>query len=173
MRVCYVCGVPLDAPAAYGSKASATSYAARALPGVGVVEVCGEACRDDPKFSGVSAMKVTIEATADELDALIDQIASRIATKLQPSLTGATQAMSAELDALTAQVHSNTSVVQSAVTLINGISARITAAGTDPAALAALTTELDSQDQALAAAVAANTPATPPADTTTGGGTVA
>ena len=79
--------------------------------------------------------------------------------------------MSAELDALTAQVHANTNVVQGAVALINGISDRIKAAGADPAALQALTTELDTQDQALAAAVAANTPATPPADTT--GGAVA
>lgn len=128
-------------------------------------------------------MKITFDGTPDELDAFVDQIAARIATKLQPSLTGATQAMSAELDTLTAQVHSNTSVVQSAVTLINGISARIAAAGTDPAALQALTTELQQQDQALAAAVAANTPAAAAAgggsgssvsggtstDTTTGG----
>ncbi len=75
--------------------------------------------------------------------------------------------MSAELDQLTAQVHANTSVVQSAVALINGISDRIKAAGTDPAALQALTAKLDQQDQGLAAAVAANTP-TPPADTTGG-----
>lgn len=114
-------------------------------------------------------MKIIIDATPTELDAIVDQVAARIATKLRPSLTGATQTMSAELDTLTVQVHANTSVVQSAITLINGISARIQAAGTDPAALAALTTELESQDQALAAAVAANTPAAPPVDTTGGG----
>jgi hypothetical protein len=65
----------------------------------------------------------------------------------------------AELDDLTAQVAANTTVSQSALTLINGIAARITAAGTDPAKLAALTASLKSDDDALAAAVTANTPA--------------
>jgi hypothetical protein len=104
---------------------------------------------------------------ASLIDALLDQLAAKLATRLQQSTTGALQIMSAELDQLTSQVHANTSVVQSAVALINGISNRIKAAGADPAALQALTAELDQQDQALAAAVAANTP-TPPADTTGG-----
>lgn len=65
----------------------------------------------------------------------------------------------AALDDLTAQVAANKTVIDSALALINGIAARITAAGTDPAALAALTTSLKSEDDALAAAVAANTPA--------------
>ena len=62
--------------------------------------------------------------------------------------------MSAEMDALKAQVAANTTIVKSAIVLINGIAARIAAAGTDPVALAALTTELKAQDAALAAAVA-------------------
>lgn len=66
------------------------------------------------------------------------------------------------LDDLTAQVAANRSVIDSALALINGIAARITAAGTDPAALAALTASLKSEDDALAAAVAANTPAASP-----------
>jgi len=66
-----------------------------------------------------------------------------------------------KLEDLVAQVHTNTTVVQSAITLINGISDRIKAAGTDPDALAALTDELDQQDQLLGAAVAANTVAQP------------
>lgn len=70
--------------------------------------------------------------------------------------------MGNELDSLTNQVASNTSVVESAITLINGIAARITAAGADPAKLAALTASLKSEDDALAAAVAANTPAPAP-----------
>jgi hypothetical protein len=65
----------------------------------------------------------------------------------------------AALDDLTAQVAANTTVSQSALTLINGIAARITAAGTDPTKLAALTASLKSDDDALAAAVTANTPA--------------
>ena len=69
----------------------------------------------------------------------------------------------AALDDLTAQVAVNKTVIDSALALINGIAARITAAGTDPAALAALTTSLKSEDDTLAAAVATNTPAPPAA----------
>ena len=69
--------------------------------------------------------------------------------------------LSKEMDDLTAQVHSNTTVIESAINLIKGIAARIAAAGTDPAALTALTEELASEGQKLADAVAANTPAAP------------
>ena len=75
------------------------------------------------------------------------------------------QRMSLELDNLTAQVKSNSDLLDSATVLINGIAARITAAGTDPAALAALTTELKAKDDLLAAAVLANTPVQPPSVT--------
>jgi hypothetical protein len=66
----------------------------------------------------------------------------------------------AALDDLTAQVAANRSVSQSALILINGIADRITAAaGVDPAKLAALTTSLKTDDDTLAEAVKANTPA--------------
>jgi len=71
--------------------------------------------------------------------------------------------MSQELDALTASVANATTVEESAITLIQGLSAAIKAAGTDPVALAALTAKLDASDAALAAAVTANTPAAPAA----------
>lgn len=67
----------------------------------------------------------------------------------------------AELDDLTAQVAANRTVIDSALALINGIADRIKAAGVDPAKLSALTADLKSEDDALAAAVTANTPATP------------
>lgn len=70
--------------------------------------------------------------------------------------------MSKEFDDLTTQVTSNTNAIQSAITLINGIADRITAAGVDPAKLAALTAELKAKDDELSAAVVANTPAAPP-----------
>lgn len=70
-------------------------------------------------------------------------------------------AMATDLTALQASVANNTTVVQSALTLIQGFSAALAAAGTDPAALAALKASLDASDTALAAAVAANTPAAP------------
>ncbi len=67
----------------------------------------------------------------------------------------------AVLDALQAQVEAQTTVEQSAVTLIQGLAAQIAAAGTDPAKLAALTQQLKTSADALAAAVSANTPAAP------------
>lgn len=70
--------------------------------------------------------------------------------------------MSIEIDNLTAQVKSNSDAIDSAVTLINGIADRITAAGVDPVKLKSLTDELKSKDDALAAAVTANTPVTTP-----------
>lgn len=71
------------------------------------------------------------------------------------------ESMSKELDDLTATVAANDAAIDSAIVLINGIADRITAAGTDPAKLAALTAELKAKDDALAAAVTANTPAAP------------
>lgn len=70
----------------------------------------------------------------------------------------------ADLTALQASVAAEDTVIASAETLLQGLSAALTAAGTDPAALAALKADIDNQTSALAAAVAANTPAsTPPA----------
>jgi predicted chitinase len=70
--------------------------------------------------------------------------------------------MSAELDQLEVQVAETTSVEQSAITLIRGIAAQLAAAGTDPVKLKALSDSLNTSEQALAQAVAENTPATPP-----------
>jgi len=69
--------------------------------------------------------------------------------------------MSVEMDALTAQVNATRDGESAALLLIQGIAARITAAGTDPAALTALTTELSTSSASLAAAVVANTPVAP------------
>jgi hypothetical protein len=69
----------------------------------------------------------------------------------------------AALDTLTADVTANTSVTNSAIALINNLAAEITAAGTDPVALKALTDKLEANSAALAGAVTANTPAAPPA----------
>jgi hypothetical protein len=66
--------------------------------------------------------------------------------------------MSAEFDALTAQVAASTTVEASAVTLIQGIAAQL-AGNPSAAAVTALSAQLSSSATALAAAVAANTPA--------------
>lgn len=70
--------------------------------------------------------------------------------------------MSAQLDTLTNEVAETKTVVQSAVTLIEGLAQQIRDLKDDPAALEALAAELDSTTNALAAAVTANTPAEPP-----------
>lgn len=62
---------------------------------------------------------------------------------------------------LQAEVANNTTVESSAIALIKGLASQISAAGTDPAALAAIVTQLQANDAALAAAVSANTPAAP------------
>lgn len=77
-------------------------------------------------------------------------------------------AMAGELDTLTAQVASNTTVIDSAVQLLQGLKAALDAAiaannAGNPTALLALSQSLGTEDEKLAAAVAANTPvAVPP-----------
>ena len=71
--------------------------------------------------------------------------------------------MSVAMDNLEAQVTANTSVENSALLLIQGIAAQLVAAGTDQTKLDALAANLKASGDALAAAVAANTPAAPPA----------
>ena len=68
------------------------------------------------------------------------------------------------LDDLKAAVTKNTSVVDSAVTLLQGVADKLAAANVnnDPA-IAALTSEISAEADKLGAAVAANTPAAPPA----------
>lgn len=70
--------------------------------------------------------------------------------------------MSAITD-LQAAVAAEKTVVDSAVSLLNGLKAQLDAAiaAGDPAALAALSADLGAQTAALAAAVAADTPAAP------------
>lgn len=72
--------------------------------------------------------------------------------------------MSAELTTLTQEVAEMGTVVDSAITLINGLAQQIRDLKDDPAALAALAASLDEKAGALSAAVAANTPAEPPAE---------
>jgi len=70
------------------------------------------------------------------------------------------QIIMAELDDLTTQVQVTADAEQSAIVLLNGLSAALAAAGTDPAKLAALRDSLKTNTDALAAAVVANTPKT-------------
>lgn len=87
-------------------------------------------------------------------------------TRIENAINGMVKTEAKIMSALTdlqAQVTANTTVEGSAVTLIQGIAKQLAdaiAAG-DPAALAALSTNLKTSADALAAAVAANTQAPP------------
>ena len=59
----------------------------------------------------------------------------------------------ASLEALTAEVNENTSVVESAVTLIGALAQELRNAAGDPEAVQALADQLDANTQALAAAI--------------------
>lgn len=72
------------------------------------------------------------------------------------------QKIMADLTTLETEVQENSSVIGSAITLLNGLKAQLDAAGTDAEKLKALSDQLDSQSNALASAVAANTPAAEP-----------
>jgi hypothetical protein len=67
--------------------------------------------------------------------------------------------MSEQLDTLTGTVVETGSVIDSAITLLDGLSAQIAAIKDDPAAIQALADELTAKKDALAAAIVANTPA--------------
>jgi hypothetical protein len=64
-----------------------------------------------------------------------------------------------ELDTLKASVAQTTTVEQSAIELLQGLSAQIASLKTDPAALQALSDSLSAKASELAAAITANTPA--------------
>lgn len=74
----------------------------------------------------------------------------------------AMSALQDALDALTTQVSENTSLEQSAITMIQGLAQQIAQAADDPAEVAALSAHLKESADALAAAITANTPAAPP-----------
>ncbi len=84
----------------------------------------------------------------------------RIESKLDRILTLENQEM-ADLTQITADVSANGDAVASAVQLLQNIKAALDAAGSDPTALAALSSSLEANTQALADAVVANTPAAP------------
>lgn len=76
------------------------------------------------------------------------------------------KAMANELDNLTNEVAENTSTVQSAITLLNGLKTKLdeAIASNDMSQVQALSDQLSGNTDALAAAVAANTPAEPPTE---------
>lgn len=69
------------------------------------------------------------------------------------------------IDDLATAVAAEDTVIAGAVTLLNGIPALIASAGTDPAKLASLQSDIKAQTATLAAAVLAGTPTPAPAAT--------
>lgn len=69
--------------------------------------------------------------------------------------------MSAALDRLTTEVSETSTAVDSVLALVEGLAQQIRDAAEDPVKLNALADELDAKQQAIAAAVAANTTPTP------------
>jgi hypothetical protein len=65
--------------------------------------------------------------------------------------------MSAELDALSAQVQANEDLEASAIQLIEGIAAQLAAAKEDPAKIQTLSDSLKASASSLSAAIVANT----------------
>lgn len=104
---------------------------------------------------------VVLTGIVNRLEGKLDQMSSDMSDLNQSGLLilQRERIIMKELDDLTTQVTANTDAEKSAITLINGIAARIAAAGVDPVKLTALSTSLKSSADALAAAVVANTPA--------------
>ena len=71
------------------------------------------------------------------------------------------EAIMAAIDDLAAAVAAEDTVIDSAVTLLQGLKAALDAAGTDPTKLAALSNDIAAKTKTLSDAVAANTPAAP------------
>lgn len=94
--------------------------------------------------------------TTHEDESKLDLILTKLAEIQQKE-----NVMAGELDALTAQVTANTDAEASAIQLLQNLHDLLVAAGTDPAKLTALATTLKTSQDALAAAIVANTPAAP------------
>lgn len=106
----------------------------------------------------IGADQKTIIASINQAAADLKTIIADIQKETQLIMTS-----KEELDALTAQVTENENTEQSAIVLLNNISAQLIAQATDPVAVNALGVRLKASAAALAAAITANTPAAPPA----------
>jgi uncharacterized coiled-coil protein SlyX len=102
-----------------------------------------------------TSLQVTFQL--DEEDrAILFQILNRL-TKIEEKLMTVDEAITALVEKVSAQG----TVIESTITLLNGLSAQLQAAADDPAQLQAIIDQVGAQTDALAAAVAANTPQTP------------
>jgi capsule polysaccharide export protein KpsE/RkpR len=98
------------------------------------------------------------------MNRIIERIAAALAVHIVSALRKELTNMQAQIDALIAQVAQNTSVVDSALTLIKWLHEQLASAPSGSQFMVDLAAKLKASDDALAAAVAANTPAAPVAD---------
>lgn len=91
--------------------------------------------------------------------AALDRIEAKLDTIIKKE-----DRMAGELDKLQADVTAENTVIDSAITLLQGLKAALDAAiaSGNPAALTALSATIEAKTQALADAVTANTPPPPP-----------
>jgi septal ring factor EnvC (AmiA/AmiB activator) len=100
-------------------------------------------------------------ACAERLERIETDLARLVKVIGQPKKEGET--LMADLSAITAAVTKNGDAVSSAVTLLQSLSAQLSAVATDPAAVQALADQINAEASNLANAVVANTPAAPSA----------
>lgn len=118
---------------------------------IGTVNVnLNTATVEDEQFASL------VEAIAG-LDGKLDALLTS-----QQAQTRQEATMSAQLDALKAQVAENTVLESSAVQLITGIAAQLASLKDDPVAIQALADSLKASATSLSAAITANTPEEPP-----------
>jgi len=107
-------------------------------------------CRQKCKFCDVDCLclchRSNIQNSLNRIEAALTAVQKQGVVVMQ------------ELDDLKAQVEETTTVEQSAIELLNGLSSQIESLKTDPTALQGLADQLRSKSGELAAAVAANTP---------------
>lgn len=106
--------------------------------------------------AGLLARLVAIE----QLQQVTVRKQGEMATTLE-SLLLIGESMSAQLDRIKASVTRNGDVIDSGITLIKGLADEIRSLKAEPEQLVALADSLDAKADALAAAIAANTPASP------------
>ena len=94
---------------------------------------------------------------SNKLDAILTQLG--VDHRLLQAVKTEEDNIMSTVDDIQADVTKEDTVIDSAITLIKGLADALKAAGTDPAKLDALHADITAKSDALAAAVAANTPA--------------
>lgn len=96
-----------------------------------------------------------------QLSTLLGFINLALTAYLITQVRRGSKSIMADLTGLQQAVANETTIEQSAIVLLNGLSEQLKNAGTDPVALKALQDQIDASSAALAAAITANTPAAP------------